>query len=408
MPNTVLCIASFVKGQDFIRACKRQGGRILLLTAKYLENGDWPHEAIDEMLYVDESDYQWNQRHLTDGLNYLFGREPIDRIVALEDMDITKAGLLRDHFRLPGLSYSQSLLFKDKLAMRDQAIRLSIRNPEYVGAFDRKSVEHFVQNIPGPWILKPRQEAASMGISKFEDAKALLETIEKLEGQSGYYIVERFIEGEVYHVDSLSVNGKVVFARTHQYLSTPFSAAQDGKVAGSFSLPYESEENERLTLLTKQLLTGFGMMNGVNHTEFLRGKADGEFYFLETASRVGGAYTANMVEASSGLNLWEAWGELEALPSSEDYRLPAIRQEHSGIVLSLAKQERPDTSAYEDPEIVWRLEKPYHVGLIARSQSQPRVAELLAGYAQRFYEDFHAAAPLPSSASEVGRTGSPQ
>jgi len=64
-------------------------------------------------------------------------------------------------------------------------------------------------------------------------------------------------------------------------------------------------------------------------------------------------------------------------------------------VLSLARQERPDTSGYADPEIVFRADKPHHVGLVVRSPSLQRVKELLDGYAERFAQDFIAHVPPP-------------
>ena len=57
-------------------------------------------------------------------------------------------------------------------------------------------------------------------------------------------------------------------------------------------------------------------------------------------------------------------------------------------------------SAYADPEIVTRIRKHHHAGLIVASPSAERVRELLDNYTQRFYADFHASAPPPASAIE--------
>ncbi len=69
------------------------------------------------------------------------------------------------------------------------------------------------------------------------------------------------------------------------------------------------------------------------------------------------------------------------------------RRDYSGIALSLARQERPDTSAYTDPEIVFRVDKPYHVGLVVRSPRLERVQALLDEYTARFTRDFIAVVP---------------
>ncbi|HVF89840.1 MAG TPA: ATPase, partial [Blastocatellia bacterium] len=77
------------------------------------------------------------------------------------------------------------------------------------------------------------------------------------------------------------------------------------------------------------------------------------------------------------------------------YGLPAHRDDYAGVIISLARQERPDTSSYSDPEVVWRLDKRYHAGLIVASKDPKRVEQLLDDYSERFYEDFYATQPLP-------------
>ncbi len=63
------------------------------------------------------------------------------------------------------------------------------------------------------------------------------------------------------------------------------------------------------------------------------------------------------------------------------------------FVLSLAKQEHPNTSAYDDPEIVYRAKKRHHAGLIVRSKKLERVEELITQYTTRFKHDFEAVLP---------------
>ena len=62
-------------------------------------------------------------------------------------------------------------------------------------------------------------------------------------------------------------------------------------------------------------------------------------------------------------------------------------------LLSLAKQEWPDTAAYADPEVVWRLDKRHHAGLVVASEAPDRVQLLLDQYVQRFQQDFYATQP---------------
>ena len=100
-----------------------------------------------------------------------------------------------------------------------------------------------------------------------------------------------------------------------------------------------------------------------------------------------------MVEAATGINLWREWARIEVAGGDGSYRLPTPREEYAGVILSLARQDEPDTSAYNDPEIFLRIRKHHHAGLVLRSTSAQCVQALLASYASRFAEDFLAVEP---------------
>ena len=98
------------------------------------------------------------------------------------------------------------------------------------------------------------------------------------------------------------------------------------------------------------------------------------------------------VEAGRGLNLWAEWAKLEMAGSEGVYELPALRDEYAGLLVSLARQEHPDMTAFDDPEIVWRIDKRFHIGFIVRSKSHARVAELIERYVDRVRRDYLAIA----------------
>jgi hypothetical protein len=169
--------------------------------------------------------------------------------------------------------------------------------------------------------------------------------------------------------------------------------SQSGDVFTTRTLAPGSAEERELRALNEQVLKAFGLLRGASHSEFIRGR-DGRLYFLETSARVGGAHIAELVEASTGLNLWAEWAKVEVAGGERPYQATPLRNDFAGLLISLARQERPDTSAYTDPEIVWRMDdKPHHVGLIVRSPDTNRVEQLVREYAQRFHQDFFAYEP---------------
>ena len=145
--------------------------------------------------------------------------------------------------------------------------------------------------------------------------------------------------------------------------------------------------------INRDLIAALGLVRGVSHAEFIQAHADGQFYFLECAARVGGAYINEMVEAATGINLWREWARIEVAGGDGSYHLPATREEYAGVILSLARQDNPDTSAYNDPEVCLRIKKHHHAGLILRSAEAQRIPSLLESYAVRFAAEFTAVEP---------------
>jgi hypothetical protein len=203
-------------------------------------------------------------------------------------------------------------------------------------------------------------------------------------------VLASFIPGEVFHVDSLVYDGRVVFAGVNKYGRPPLQVAHGGGAYVSQTIPHNSADQKKLLQINRRLVKAMAMETGATHAEFIKSDADGNFYFLEIAARVGGAYIADVLEAASGINLWREWAKLEIAAARPRLK---PRREHAGIILSLARQEYPDTTGYDDPEIVYRAKKKHHVGLIVRSPRHERVTELLNDYGRRFENDFIAVLP---------------
>jgi biotin carboxylase len=388
--HTVLCLASDVKGQDFIRECHRLGCRVLLLTRQKHADADWPREAIAEMFFMPSLA---ERDDLVKGVSYLARSRVIDRIVPLDDFDVELAALLREHLRIPGMGDTTARYFRDKLAMRVRAQEADVLVPEFVHVLNDEAVWRFAERVPAPWVLKPRSEGAAAGIKKVRSHEELGHRLDELGDLRSFYVLERYVPGHVYHVDTIISEREMVFAVASRYGTPPLDVMHGGRLFITRTLPADSPESQETVALTGELVKALGLVRGVTHTEFIRGHEDGRFYFLETAARVGGANIVEMVQAATGLNLWAEWAKIEIGGGKAPYQPPERRYTQAGIVQSLARQQWPDTSAYNDPEIVWRLRKEYHVGLIVASEDSARIDELLESYSRRFYEDFFATRP---------------
>ncbi|HEX8274735.1 MAG TPA: hypothetical protein VF615_19035 [Longimicrobiaceae bacterium] len=398
-PTTVLCLSSYLKGQEFIRECKRLGCRVLLITVEKLRDAEWPRESIDEVFYMPDL---YRREDVIHAISYLARSEDLARIVPLDEFDLEMASALREHLRIPGMGETTVRYFRDKLAMRLRAREAGILVPDFVGLINDEQVRRFLDTVPAPWVLKPRSSASAIGIRKLHHADEVWGTMEELGDKRSFHLLERFVRGQVFHVDSIAWDREIVFHEAHGYVNPPFEVYHGGGLFCTRTLPRDSETSRALKELDRELMGALGMVRGALHTEFIHGEEDGRFYFLETAARVGGANISEMVEAATGLNLWREWARVEVADArGEEYRPPEARDDGAGLLISLARQEWPDTSAYADPEIVWRLDKRHHAGLLVVSPSAERVEGLLHDYMRRFREDFYASMPAPKSAAEA-------
>jgi biotin carboxylase len=389
-PLSILCITSYEKGAEFMRACKRLGCTVYLLTVTALDQADWPRASLDDVFYMpDLSDLP----AVTNAVTYLARTHVIDRIVALDDYDVETAAALREHMRLPGMGISAARLVRDKLAMRVAAHAHRVPVPDFVPILNHNRIRSYMDTVPPPWVLKPRSEASTIGITKLNASDELWPRLDALGDRQSHYLLERYVPGDVFHVDSLLVDGSVVFAEAHRYGRPPLDVFHGGGMFVTQTLRRGSDDRQALLAMNRQAIAALGMARGATHAEFIKGQ-DGRFFFLEMAGRVGGAHIVDVVEAATGINLWAGWAAIEiAGARGEAYVLPRAREEYGGAIISLARQEYPNTSGYQDPEIVWRMNKRHHAGFVLASPDPDRVAALLDDYTRRFTAEFMASLP---------------
>jgi biotin carboxylase len=395
-PITILCVSSYEKGQEFLRTCKKLGCTVLLLTLEKLRNADWPRDAIDEFFFMPE---ELSLTDLIHAVSYAARTRHIDRLVALDEFDMDNVAALREHLRLPGIGQTTIRHFRDKLAMRTLAREAGVLVPEFTPVLNYDDLREYMAQVPGPWLLKPRSQASGIGMKKIEAVEELWEWLDRLGDRQSEYLLEEFIPGSVFHLDSIVSERAVLFAEAHTYGAPPLDVSHHGGVFTTRTLPRDSAETVALKKINRKLVQALGLMRGVTHAEFLKAHSDGRIYFLEIAARVGGAYISNMVETATGINLWREWAQLEVTAGKMPYWLPEAREDYAGVIVSLARQDEPDTSAYDDPEIVERIKKYHHAGFILKSDSPERIEELLASYSQRFVTDFLAREPVPDKPS---------
>jgi biotin carboxylase len=386
-----LCLASFEKGHDFLRQCAEMGVKPTLLTLDSLRDAEWPRESLEELVTMPTG---LTREQLLNTVSYMARGRRFDRIVALDEFDLEPAAQVREHMCIPGMGTTTSAFYRDKLAMRTGAKSFGFLVPEFCRVLNYDDLREYMDRVPPPWLLKPRSEASSVGIRKIEQPEQLWRALDELGDRQSHYLLEQFVPGDIYHVDSILGERKVLLSVVHQYGRPPMQVMHEGGVFTTRTVDRSSYDWHELTEMNASLAPSLGMVRGVTHAEYIRAHADGRYYFLEIAARVGGAFIADLVDVSTGVNLWREWAKLEVSHlRGKAYAPPTPRSDYAGSVLCLANTANPDTSAFNDPEIVLRIKKDHHAGLIVRSEDPARVQQLLEQYSAEFARLFLASMP---------------
>ena len=164
----------------------------------------------------------------------------VDLIIPLDEYEIETAAVLRQHLQMPGTDVSAAHVFNDKLAMRNRARAASIPVPEYSPVFNYDALRAFMRRVPGPWLLKPRNEAGAMGIRRVEDEEDLWRQLDILADKQSWSLLEKFVPSDVFHVDSVVCEGRIVFSAVSGYGRPPLAVSHGGGVFTSRTLGRDS------------------------------------------------------------------------------------------------------------------------------------------------------------------------
>jgi biotin carboxylase len=381
----ILVVAGGVIGRPFMKFAAELGHQVLVLTHKDELDKAWPRDHLEEVVACGT----WKEKDLRNTVSYLAQRRKIDRVIACSDWDVETACMLREHMRVPGMGETTMRYFRDKLAMRMKAREGGVPVPDFVHVLNHDDVFAFMQRVPAPWVIKPRQAAASVGIKKLHDDQQVWKKVMDLGDDQSGYLLEQFIPGEVYHVDSIVSDRKVLFRGISKYGKTMLDLNVSGGVYSSRLIDRADPDWQALYKLNDQVVAALGLVRGPTHAEYIKGPG-GKFYFLECGARVGSAKIADVLWHATDICLWHEWVKIE---TQDTYTLPAFREEYAGAAMCLSRQEWPVLEAFDDPEVVWRQKKAHHCGLIFKSPDPGRVAELEGQFTSRLARDYMAHVP---------------
>jgi carbamoyl-phosphate synthase large subunit len=229
----------------------------------------------------------------------------IDGIITTSDYPVRTVAYVCEQLGLKGLSEDAAKTCTNKYLLRENLSKHNIICPKYWKIKDLHEVTLIEKKLLYPLIVKPVDSSASRGVSKVSNYNQLETAVKEalVYSKSGDVIIEEFLEGPEYSVESLTQNGKtIVIAITEK--TTDSSSSYFVEVRHIIPANITSREEKEVKSLVKKVIKSIGLNNCGTHTE-LKLTSKGPI-IIEIGARLGGDYiTSDLVPLSTDVNMLE-------------------------------------------------------------------------------------------------------
>lgn len=240
-----------------------------------------------------------DQRAFLDAARWLqrTGDRPASRVAAITERYLLPVAQLREELGLSGMTVAQTLRFRDKVAMKQHLAGSGVRLPDFAGYHPITARRLLARH--GKLVAKPRLGAGAAGVSVLQTEADLVRFERELAGRLDDFDIEQYIDGRVFHIDSVVDRGRVIAATaadsidaTNSYLSQSYCrgiAVPDGPLL------------DELLAFNAKVIAAHPDYWGVTHHEVF--VAPDGLCFCEIAARAGGGGVLAGFRSRTGLNL---------------------------------------------------------------------------------------------------------
>ncbi len=291
----------------FVRGLAQAGARVLGV-------GDQPRGSLPAVAQEGLSAYLhvsnlWNARALVAALRAWPLPLKLDRVECLWEVGMELAALVREAFKLPGLSRQATQLFRDKDRMRSVLDLAGVRNPRHRLAKTDSEVFAAAQHTGFPLIIKPVSGAGSANTYRIDDAQQLQRVVVALR-HIREVVVEEFIKGTEYTFDTVCAGGEILFHNIELYRPDMLTARSvEGISPQTISLrDLSAPVFERAYAMGRKVIETLGYRTGFTHMEWFHTEQD-EVVFGEIAARPPGGCSGELMNRTCDFDVYRAWGE---------------------------------------------------------------------------------------------------
>lgn len=283
-------------------------------------------------------------------------KESIDGILTTSDYPVNVVAYVSRIMGLPAMSEEVANICTNKYLQREILKKNGIKTPFYKLCNSNEDLNKYKDF---PYIVKPCDSSASRGVKKVNNHASMIEAFKEAlnYSKSKNVLLESFIEGKEYSVETLTQKGKTTIIT----ITEKFTKGEEF----GFFVEDTHLEAARLSEIEKQMIETevlkaiqvIGLDNCPSHTE-VKLNYEGAF-IIEMACRLGGDYiTSDLVPLSTGVDMLENLIRLsvnEPIEVNHKFHkvsmIQFINQENYNSCNSFIKENKSSIIRYEiDPK----------------------------------------------------------
>ena len=213
---------------------------------------------------------------------------------------------LREKYSIAGNTVEEILPFRDKVIMKNKLKNVDHYLPKYLKfskmAFIKNKMDYVqdvVSKLSLPIFIKPISHAGSINTQKINSKESLLAWCEGEHGENDFELDE-YITGDLFHIDSIVKNGKIIFSQTCKDLYPCFDFLL-GSPNASIMLREDNQDVKTIQKINREVLSILKAPDGITHLEVFKTFGN-RFLFLEVAARPPGGLIPQMYKKSLGID----------------------------------------------------------------------------------------------------------
>ena len=233
----------------------------------------------------------------------------VDRLEATVEAHMLPVARVREACSIPGLTYEQAVLCRDKPRQKEFLRRNGIPCAASTAADSVQEVKDFVAEVGYPVILKPRAGAGAAGTMRADDDASLQRAMVESGVTEGHSIaVEEFVEGHEGFYDTMTVGGEVAYEFISHYYPNVLVAMRTRDVNPVIIATnrVDAPSYDEVKAMGRKVVAALGLGTTATHMEWFFGPKG--LRFSEIGARPPGVGQWDVYCAGNDLDLYREWG----------------------------------------------------------------------------------------------------